>query len=261
MIKKLLCCLYVLSFSNLTFSEEKEVRVNDELINKNLIHFIKNEVMKEGIEITDDMEKNIVKRLIDLELIYQQAKKEGLTSQADFLSKSELAFKELIYTTYLQNFIMQNKITKSEIKASYESLVSNFNKNDYKARHILVSTKDKAKGIIKSLKKGGDFKELASLNSIDKESKNNGGNLGWFAADDMVESFSNAIKKMTVNEVTDTPVQSQFGWHIIQLNEIKPSLPPPLDEKIDDIKIMLQKSKLKKYLDELRLTADIKKEN
>jgi peptidyl-prolyl cis-trans isomerase C len=77
----------------------------------------------------------------------------------------------------------------------------------------------------------------------------------------MVESFSNAIKKMTVNEVTGTPVQSQFGWHVIQLNEIKPSLPPPLDEKIDDIKIMLQKSKLKKYLDELRLTADIKKEN
>ena len=261
MIKKILCCLYVLSFANLTFSEEKEVRVNDELINKNLIHFIKNEVMKEGIEITDDMEKNIVKRLIDLELIYQQAKKEGLTSQADFLSKSELAFKELIYTTYLQNFIRQNKITKNEIKASYESLVSNFNKNDYKARHILVNTKDKAKGIIKSLKKGGDFNELASLNSIDKESKNNGGNLGWFAADDMVESFSNAIKKMTVNEVTDTPVQSQFGWHVIQLNEIKPSLPPRLDEKIDDIKLMLQKSKLKKYLDELRLTADIKKEN
>ena len=261
MIKNILCFLYFLGFANLTFSEEKEIRVNNELINKNLIHFIKNEVMKEGIEITDGMEKNIVKRLIDLELIYQQAKKEGLTSQADFLSKSELAFKELIYTTYLQNFISQNKITKNEIKASYESLVSNFNKNDYKARHILVSTKDKAKGIIKSLKKGGDFKELASLNSIDKESKNNGGNLGWFAADDMVESFSNAVKKMTVNEVTATPVQSQFGWHIIQLNEIKPSLPPPLDEKIDDIKIMLQKSKLKKYLDELRLTADIKKEN
>jgi len=178
--------LYILSFANLTYSEEKDIRVNDELINKNLIHFIKNEVMKEGIEITDDMEKNIVKRLIDLELIYQQAKKEGLTSQADFLSKSELAFKELIYTTYLQNFIRKNKITNNEIKASYESLISNFNKNDYKARHILVSTKDKAKGIIKSLKKGGDFIELASLNSIDKESKNNGGNLGWFAAEDMV---------------------------------------------------------------------------
>ena len=261
MLKKILCCLYFFSFANLAFSEEKEVRVNDELINKNLIHFIKNEVMKEGIEITDDMEKNIVKRLIDLELIYQQAKKEGLTSQADFLSKSELAFKELIYTTYLQNFIKQNKITKNEIKKSYDSLVNNFNKNDYKASHILVSTKKKARGIITSLKKGGNFKELASLNSIDKESKNNGGDLGWFAADDMVESFSNAIKKMTVNEVTDSPVQSQFGWHIIQLNEIKPSLPPPLDEKFNDIKIMLQKSKLKKYLDELRLTADIQKED
>jgi len=258
-MKKILCFLYIFCFVNLSLSEEKEVSVNDALINKNLIHFIKNEVMKEGIEITDDMEKNIVKRLIDLELIYQQAKKKGLTSQVDFLSKSELAFKELIYTTYLQNFIKENKITKNEIKKSYDNFVSNFNKTDYKASHILVSTKDKAKRIIKSLKKGGDFKELAKVNSIDKESKNNGGNLGWFSADDMVESFSNAIKKMVVNEVTDYPVQSQFGWHIIQLNEIKPSLPPSLDEKIDDIKVILQKSKLKKYLDELRLTADIKK--
>ena len=258
-MKKILCFLYIFCFVNLSLSEEKEVSVNDALINKNLIHFIKNQVMKEGIEITDDMEKNIVKRLIDLELIYQQAKKEGLTSQVDFLSKSELAFKELIYTTYLQNFIKENKITKNEIKKSYDNFVSNFNKTDYKASHILVSTKDKAKRIIKSLKKGGDFKELAKVNSIDKESKNNGGNLGWFSADDMVESFSNAIKKMVVNEVTDYPVQSQFGWHIIQLNEIKPSLPPSLDEKIDDIKVILQKSKLKKYLDELRLTADIKK--
>jgi len=258
-MKKILCFLYIFCFVNLSLSEEKEVSVNDALINKNLIHFIKNEVMKEGIEITDDMEKNIVKRLIDLELIYQQAKKEGLTSQVDFLSKSELAFKELIYTTYLQNFIKENKITKNEIKKSYDNFVSNFNKTDYKASHILVSTKDEAKRIIKSLEKGGDFKELAKVNSIDKESKNNGGNLGWFSADDMVESFSNAIKKMVVNEVTDYPVQSQFGWHIIQLNEIKPSLPPSLDEKIDDIKVILQKSKLKKYLDELRLTADIKK--
>ena len=258
-MKKILCFLYIFCFVNLSLSEEKEVSVNDALINKNLIHFIKNEVMKEGIEITDDMEKNIVKRLIDFELIYQQAKKEGLTSQVDFLSKSELAFKELIYTTYLQNFIKENKITKNEIKKSYDNFVSNFNKTDYKASHILVSTKDEAKRIIKSLKKGGDFKELAKVNSIDKESKNNGGNLGWFSADDMVESFSNAIKKMVVNEVTDYPVQSQFGWHIIQLNEIKPSLPPSLDEKIDDIKVILQKSKLKKYLDELRLTADIKK--
>lgn len=258
-MKKILCFLYIFCFVNLSLSEEKEVSVNDALINKNLIHFIKNEVMKEGIEITDDMEKNIVKRLIDFELIYQQAKKEGLTSQVDFLSKSELAFKELIYTTYLQNFIKENKITKNEIKKSYDNFVSNFNKTDYKASHILVSTKDEAKRIIKSLKKGGDFKELAKVNSIDKESKNNGGNLGWFSADDMVESFSNAIKKMVVNEVTDYPVQSQFGWHIIQLNEIKPSLPPSLDEKIDDIKVILQKSKLKKYLDKLRLTADIKK--
>jgi peptidyl-prolyl cis-trans isomerase C len=259
MIKKLLCFLYIFSFVNLTFSKDKEVHVNDELINTNLIHFIKNEVMKEGIEITDDMERNIVKRLIDLELIYQQAKKEGLTSQAEFLSKSELAFKELVYTTHLQNFIKKNKITRSEIKKSYDNFISNFNKIDYNASHILVSTKNKANSIINSLKKGGDFKELAKLNSIDNESKNYGGDLGWFAADDMVESFSNAIKKMAVNEVTDSAVQSQFGWHIIQLNEIKPSIPPSLDEKIDDIKIMLQKSKLKKYLDDLRLTADIKK--
>ena len=242
-MKKTLCFLYIFSFVNFSFSEEKEVRVNDELINKNLILFIKNEVMKEGIEITDDMEKNIIKRLIDLELIYQKAKEDGLTSQAEFLSKSELAFKELIYTTYLQNFIKENKVTKSEIKKSYEDLVNNFTQKEYKASHILVKTKNEANIIIKSLKKGGEFKDLAKLNSIDNESKNNGGDLGWFTSEDMVESFSNAVKKMNVSEVTDKPIQTQFGWHIIQLNEIRPSSPPSLNEKMEDIKIMIQKSK------------------
>ena len=79
----------------------------------------KNEVKKEGIDITEDMEKNIIKRLIDLELIYQQAKMDGLTSQSEFLSKSELAFKELIYTTYLQKFIKENKVSKKDIKKTY----------------------------------------------------------------------------------------------------------------------------------------------
>ena len=259
MIKKIFILLYFCCFTNLSFSDEKKVVVNDVFINKNLIQYIKNEVLKEGIDITDDMEKNIIKRLIDLELIYQQAKKDGLTSQLEFLSKSELAFKELIYTTYLQNFIKENKATKKDIKKYYDNFISTFNEKDYRASHILVSTKDQALGIIKSLQNGGDFEELAMINSIDKESKLNGGDLGWFTAQDMVESFSIAIKKLGANEITNSPVQSQFGWHIIQLKEIKPSSPPSLDEKISDIKLILQKSKLKKYLDNLRLTADIKK--
>lgn len=258
-MRKIIIILCMGCISNLSFSKENEVIVNDVQINNNLIQYIKNEVSKEGIEITNDMEENIVKRLIDLELIYQQAKKEGLVSKSEFLAKSELVFKELIYTTHLQEFIKKNKITKKEIKNSYDDFTSSFREFEYRASHILVKTKDQAIGIIKSLKKGGNFKELAKINSADEESKFNGGDLGWFTAEDMVESFSIAIKKLRVDEVTDSPIQSQFGWHIIHLKETKPRTPPSLEEKMSDIESMLQKSKLKKYLNDLRLIADIKR--
>jgi len=258
MMKNIIFFIYIFCFINLSHSDEKEVIVNNVLINKNLIQYIKNEVKKEGIDITEDMEKNIIKRLIDLELIYQQAKMDGLTSQSEFLSKSELAFKELIYTTYLQKFIKENKVSKKDIKKTYDEFITGFKEKEYRASHILVKTKNQAVGIIKSLKRGGDFDELAKINSIDEESKISGGDLGWFSAQDMVKSFSIAIKKLVPNGVTDEPVQSQFGWHIIKLKGVKPTPPPSLEEKIDDIKNMLKKSKLKKYLDDLRLTADIK---
>ena len=258
MMKNIIFFIYIFCFINLSHSDEKEVIVNNVLINKNLIQYIKNEVKKEGIDITEDMEKNIIKRLIDLELIYQQAKMDGLTSQSEFLSKSELAFKELIYTTYLQKFIKENKVSKKDIKKTYDEFITGFKEKEYRASHILVRTKNQAVGIIKSLKRGGDFNELAKINSIDEQSKISGGDLGWFAAQDMVKSFSIAIKKLVPNEVTEEPVQSQFGWHIIKLKGVKSAPPPSLEEKIDDIKNMLKKSKLKKYLDDLRLTADIK---
>tara|TARA_B100000482_G_scaffold22579_1_gene14768 strand:- start:8234 stop:9010 length:777 start_codon:yes stop_codon:yes gene_type:complete len=258
-MKKIFILIFIIFFTNYSFSEEKEISVNDVLINKNLISFIKNEVNKEGIKITDSMEKNIIKRLIDLELIHQQAKKEGLTSKSDFLSKSELAFKELIYTTYLQNFIKNNYVTKNDIKKEYENFKSNFNELDYRASHILVTSKNEAKKIIKNLNEGADFNKLAKTSSIDEESKTIGGDLGWFSAEDMVESFSIAVKKLVVNEITDFPVQSQFGWHIIKLNQVRKKAIPPLSEKEEEIKLTLQKEKLKSHLDELRLIADIKR--
>ena len=258
-MKNIILIITIFCISNYSFSEEKEISVNDVLINKNLISFIKNEVNKEGIKITDKMEKNIIKRLIDLELIHQQATKEGLTSKLDFLSKSELAFKELIYTTYLQNFIKKNDVTENDIKKAYENYKNNFNELDYKASHILVTSKNEAKKIIKDLKEGADFSNLAKTMSIDEESKAIGGDLGWFNAEDMVESFSNALKKLVVKEITGHPVQSQFGWHIIKLNQVRKKSAPSLSEKEEEIKLTLQKEKLKSHIDELRLIADIKK--
>lgn len=258
-MKNIILIITIFCISNYSFSEEKEISVNNVLINKNLISFIKNEVNKEGIKITDKMEKNIIKRLIDLELIHQQATKEGLTSKLDFLSKSELAFKELIYTTYLQNFIKKNDVTENDIKKAYENYKNNFNELDYKASHILVTSKNEAKKIIKDLKEGADFSNLAKTMSIDEESKAIGGNLGWFNAEDMVESFSNALKKLVVKEITGHPVQSQFGWHIIKLNQVRKKSAPSLSEKEEEIKLTLQKEKLKSHIDELRLIADIKK--
>ena len=102
-------------------------------------------------------------------------------------------------------------------------------------------------------------KAIDKTMSIDEESKTIGGDLGWFSAEDMVESFSIAVKKLVVKEITDDPVQSQFGWHIIKLNQVRKKAIPPLSEKEEEIKLILQKEKLKSHLDELRLIADIKR--
>jgi peptidyl-prolyl cis-trans isomerase C len=130
---------------------------------------------------------------------------------------------------------------------------------EYHARHILVDDKAVADKLTKDLQGGADFAKLATKSSKDEGSAKNGGDLGWFTPDTMVKPFSDAVKTLKPGEMTQQPVQSEFGWHVIKLEESRGAQAPPFEEVKDQMKVFVQRQKLQKYLEGLRTKAKIEK--
>ena len=156
------------------------------------------------------------------------ARKKGITNESKFLSKVELTYMELAYTEYLKKYLLDHPISKDDIKKEYDAFKKKFDKKEFKGQHILVKTKNEAEMIHSRIKNGEQFDEIAKNLSLDKESAKNGGDLGWFKDEDMVDSFSAEAHKLKPTEVSDA-FQTQFGWHILKINEIKKRPPPDLE--------------------------------
>ena len=172
--------------------------------------------------------------------------------------RAQLSTQELIYTLFLQDYIIKNPVNDKDVEDEYTKFKKTFNEKEYLASHILLKTKNEAEDALKKLSEDADFAMLAKSKSIDHETKDNGGSLGWFRKNDMVVPIFNQVIKMSKGEVTKTPIQTKFGWHIIKLIDIKNANPPSFEEVKEELKTGLQKTKLKKYLDDLRAQAKIK---
>ena len=248
--------IFCLFFSFPTFSEVAVV--NNEKIEQRFVDFIKDEVEKQGRKVSNDMEENIIDRLIDLKVINQAAKRSGLLDDPKILTQAELSTQELIYTLYLQRYIVNNPVKNDEVKSEYEIFINNFDDREFKASHILLKTKTQAQKIIAKLEENDNFYTLAKESSMDESSKDNGGDLGWFEKRDMLEIIYDEVSKLKKGEFTKSPIQTQFGWHVIKLNDTREAPLPSFDEKKTELKTTLQKRKLKQHLDELRNQAKIK---
>lgn len=248
--------IFCLFFSFPTFSEV--ALVNNEKIEQRFVDFIKDEVEKQGRKVSNDMEENIIDRLIDLKVINQAAKRSGLLDDPKILTQAELSTQELIYTLYLQRYIVNNPVKNDEVKTEYEIFINNFDDREFKASHILLKTKTQAQKIIAKLEENDNFSTLAKESSMDESSKDNGGDLGWFEKRDMLEIIYDEVSKLKKGEFTKSPIQTQFGWHVIKLNDTREAPLPSFDEKKTELKTTLQKRKLKQHLDELRNQAKIK---
>jgi len=248
--------IFCLFFSFPTFSEV--ALVNNEKIEQRFVDFIKDEVEKQGRKVSNDMEENIIDRLIDLKVINQAAKRSGLLDDPKILTQAELSTQELIYTLYLQRYIVNNPVKNDEVKSEYEIFINNFDDREFKASHILLKTKTQAQKIIAKLEENDNFSTLAKESSMDESSKDNGGDLGWFEKRDMLEIIYDEVSKLKKGEFTKSPIQTQFGWHVIKLNDTREAPLPSFDEKKTELKTTLQKRKLKQHLDELRNQAKIK---
>ncbi len=201
--------------------------------------------------------EKLIEELIQRELLVQDANKKQLGNSAEIIAQLDSAKKSLLTQADVQNFIKSNPVTDAEIKTEYDAKVAGENGTEYKARHILVKTEDEAKKIIAELDKGGDFAKIANKVSLDGKDTQNGGDLGWFVASQMVAPFSDAVIKLDKGQYTKTPVQTQFGWHVILREDSRAQTPPSLDSVKEQLLPYLQRKKVQDFVEGLRKSAKV----
>ena len=199
----------------------------------------------------------IKEELIARENFMQEARKRGLEAGEDYKTQLELARQSILIRELFANFQKKNPVTDAEIKAEYDKFVAANGGKEYRARHILVEKEDEAKGLIADLKKGAKFEDLAKKSSKDPGSGANGGDLDWANAASYVPEFSNAMVKLEKGQMTETPVKSQFGFHIIRVDDVREAQLPKLDEVKPQITQQLTQSKLGKFQEDLRAKAKV----
>lgn len=208
-------------------------------------------------EIAETEKPQLLDQFISMKLAAAVAEKEGIAKDAKVNDQLALAKLNVMVDAGLQKWLEAHPVTDEELRPEYDAQVAQMPR-EYHARHILVDDKAKADALTKQLQDGGDFAKLAQKNSKDPSGKN-GGDLGWFTLDTMVKPFADAVSVLEQNKITPLPVQSQFGWHIIRLEETRATAAPPFDEVKDRVKMLVQRKKLQTYLEDLRKNAKIEK--
>jgi peptidyl-prolyl cis-trans isomerase C len=210
-----------------------------------------------GRPITPQERGQLLDQFINMKLAADAATKSGLEKDPKIAAQLEVARLNVIVDSALQKYIETHPVTDAELKPEYDAKVAQMPK-EYHARHILVDEKAAADQITADLKKGADFAKLAQQKSKDSSGKE-GGDLGWFTLDSMVKPFSDAVAALQPGQLTDQPVQSQFGWHVIKLEDTRAVAPPPFEQVKDQVKMMVERQRVQKYFDELRKDAKIEK--
>ena len=214
---------------------------------------------QQGRPDTPETRKMIRDELITRELFVQEADKRGLEKTPEVKQQLEQIRQDVLIRALIANELKQSPVTDAEVKAEYEKLVKDSAQSgaqEYKARHILVESEDEAKQIVERLKKGEGFESLAKL-SKDPGSGANGGDLGWNTPDTFVKEFSEAMTKLKKGEYTVIPVKTQFGYHIIQLDDVRAAEPPPFDQVKPQLKQQLERQKIQALQEKRRASAKI----
>ena len=246
-----------LSFSASALAADAIATVNGKPIKQSLFDFIVKDATDHGQKVDDNVRDVIMSKLISSELVLQEAQKSGLDKKPDYLAKEELTRRELLVNTYIQDYMKNHPVSEADTKAAYEKFKTELGDKEYNARHILLGSEAEAKDVIAQLNKGGDFSKIAKEKSIDPGSKEKGGDLGWFALGGMVKPFSEAVSKLQKGKLSTDPVQTQFGWHVIKLDDIRELKAPPYDKVKDNLQKQLGQRQLEKMLTDLRAKATI----
>jgi len=216
---------------------------------------VKNQIAQ-GRPDTPDLRNGVKEELINREIVAQEALKKGLDKQADVAAQIELTRQEILFNAYLRDYLRSNPVSEDMLKKEYDRIKPQLPAKEYRAHHILVEKEDDAKGVIAQLKKGENFEKLAAEKSEDS-SKTNGGDLGWSGPERYVPAFGDALKKLKKGQFTDAPVQTQYGYHVIRLDDERARKFPSFDEVKPQIQNQLQQQAVGKAIADLRNKAKV----
>lgn len=234
------------------------VTVNGKALSEQLFEeYAKVLARKPASELTAAEREQIKENLVRVSLIAEQAEKEGLTKDPEIATRLELSRLQLLQQAAAQKYLKENTPTEAELRAEFDEQITSLPLIEYQARHILVSSEDVAQKIVQQLKGGNDFATLAKRLSSDKQSGQKGGDLGWFGPRDLDPQITNAVAMLKKGEVTSTPVQTQYGWHVIQLQNTRDRTPPAYDDVKDRLVQIVVSKKFALKSDEMLKTAKI----
>ncbi|WP_411727209.1 peptidylprolyl isomerase [Methyloglobulus sp.] len=238
--------------------EDAIASVNGQYISKKTLEDLEKDIAQRSQGQTPAFPKEkLVDELVQREILVQDAVQKKLDQAPETVAQLEAARKAILTQASLQNYLKANPITDAEIKKEYDSKVGGGNGTEYKASHILVKTEDEAKKLIAELDKGGKFAKLANKHSLDAKESKNGGDLGWFNPSQMVAPFSEAVAKLEKSKYSKEPVKTQFGYHIIRLEDSRKQTPPPLEAVKEQLTPTLQRQKIQAMVENLRKQAKV----
>jgi peptidyl-prolyl cis-trans isomerase C len=255
-MKALKLCAIALALGAGIASAQNVAIVNGKAVPKARVDALLAAVKARGQPVTPEMETQAREAVISREIFAQEAERRGLAGGDNFKNRMEYVRTEVL-ANELMAAVQKELVTDAEVKAEYDKFASSNGGKEYRARHILVEKEDEAKALIAQIKKGGKFEDLAKKASKDPGSGANGGDLDWANPGSYVKEFSAAMVKLSKGQMTDTPVKSQFGFHIIRVDDTREAALPKFEEVKPQIQQQLSQQKMAKFQQELREKAKV----
>jgi peptidyl-prolyl cis-trans isomerase C len=215
------------------------------------------ELDAQGHPASAEREQAIKEELVNREVLAQAAKKRGLEKDPVVRAEMDMAGQAVLVRALLENEVKAHPISDADLQKQYDQFKAQMGTQEYKVRHILVDKEDEAKAIIDQLNKGADFAKLAKEKSKDPGSKDNGGDLDWGPAGRYVKPFADAVQSLKKGETTKAPVKTDFGYHVIQVEDIRPLKVPSFDEMKNQFRQRAQQQQIQKFVAELRQKAKV----
>jgi peptidyl-prolyl cis-trans isomerase C len=229
--------------------------VNGKAVPKSRVDNLLQQATRAGQPVGPELEAQARDRVVLFEIFTQEAERKGMAASPDYRAKMELARQSILINELFEDFKKKNPVSDADAKAEYDKFKAQLTGTEYRARHILVEKEDDAKALIVQIKGGASFEELAKKNSKDPGSGANGGDLDFAKADAYVPEFGQALTKLKKGEMTATPVKTQFGWHIIKLEDTREAEFPAFDDVKPQIVQRMEQVKLQQYQEDLRKAA------